>query len=75
LHEGWPLPEGAYIEVPTAYLAFPKEIYRPPRSWGERTFNIQRWTTAELGGHFAALEQTDTLAQDLREFFRPFRHG
>lgn len=73
LHEGWPLPEGAYVQVPTAYLAFPREIYRPPRSWAERTFNVQRWTPAPRGGHFAALEQPDALAHDLREFFRPLR--
>ena len=73
LHEGWPLPDGAYVGVPTAYLAFPREIYRPPRSWAERTFNVQRWTPASRGGHFAALEQPETLARDLRDFFRPFR--
>ncbi|MFN8636512.1 MAG: alpha/beta fold hydrolase [Chloroflexota bacterium] len=73
LHEGWPLPDGAYVGVPTAYLAFPREIYRPPRSWAERTFNVQRWTPASRGGHFAALEQPETLACDLRDFFRPFR--
>ncbi len=74
-HEGWPLPDGAYVRVPTAYLAFPREIYRPPRTWAERTFNVQRWTPAQRGGHFAALEQPDTLAQDLREFFRPLRRS
>jgi microsomal epoxide hydrolase len=73
LHEGWPLPDDAYISLPTAYLAFPREIYRPPRSWGERCFNIQRWTPAPRGGHFAGLEQPELLAQDLREFFRPLR--
>ena len=72
-HEGWPLPDGAYIRVPTAYLAFPREIYRPPRSWAERTFNIRRWTPAARGGRFAGLEQPELLAQELREFFRPFR--
>jgi microsomal epoxide hydrolase len=73
LHEGGPLPDGASITVPTAYLDFPREIYRPPRSWTEGTFSIQRWTTAPRGGHFAALEQPEVLAQDLREFLRPFR--
>ena len=75
LHEGWPLPDGAYIDVPTAYLAFPREIYRPPRSWAERLFNIQRWTPASRGGHFAGLEQPELLAQDLRSFFRPLRRS
>ena len=75
LHEGWPLPAGAYIQVPTAYLAFPREIYRPPRSWAARSFNIQRWTPAPHGGHFAGLEQPELLAEDLRAFFRPLRRG
>ena len=75
LHEGWPLPEGAFVQVPTAYLAFPREIYRPPRSWAERSFNIQRWTPASRGGHFAGLEQPETLAEDLRAFFRPVRRS
>ena len=73
IHEGWPLPDGAYVSAPTAYLAFPREIYRPPRSLAEQTFNIQRWTSTSRGGHFAALEQPDTLAKDLRAFFRPHR--
>jgi pimeloyl-ACP methyl ester carboxylesterase len=39
----------------------------------ERAFNIQRWTVFPTGGHFAALEEPDLLAQDVREFFRPLR--
>ncbi len=73
IHEGWPIPEGARIEVPTAYAAFPREIVRPPRSMAERTFNIRRWTPMPAGGHFAALEEPERLAQDVREFFRPLR--
>jgi hypothetical protein len=36
-------------------------------------FNIQRWTVSPKGGHFAALEEPERLAEDIREFFRPFR--
>jgi microsomal epoxide hydrolase len=61
------------IEVPTAYAAFPREIVRPPRSMAERMFNIQRWTPMQAGGHFAALEEPERLAGDIRAFFRPFR--
>jgi microsomal epoxide hydrolase len=59
--------------VPTAYSDFPREIVRPPRSMAERVFNIQRWTSMDRGGHFAALEQPEALAADIRAFFRPFR--
>jgi len=74
LHSGWPIPEGARIETPTGYAEFPKEILRPPRSVAERVYaNIQRWTVMEKGGHFAALEQPEALAREVRAFFRPFR--
>jgi pimeloyl-ACP methyl ester carboxylesterase len=35
--------------------------------------NIRRWTRMPKGGHFAALEQPQALASDIREFFRPLR--
>jgi pimeloyl-ACP methyl ester carboxylesterase len=52
---------------------FPKEISVPPREWGERSFNIQRWTEMPSGGHFAALEEPERLVDDIRAFFRPLR--
>ena len=73
MHQPWPIPDGRRIEVPTGYAAFPREILTPPRAWAERSYNIQRWTTMARGGHFAALEQPDALAEDIREFFRPLR--
>jgi pimeloyl-ACP methyl ester carboxylesterase len=72
-HQGWPIPEGQRITVPTAYAAFPREILHPPRAWTERVYNIQRWTEMKAGGHFAALEEPDALAEDVRAFFRPLR--
>jgi microsomal epoxide hydrolase len=72
-HGDWTPAQGPRIAVPTAYLAFPKEIYRPPRSMAERAFEIRRWTTADKGGHFAALEQPEVLAEDMRAFFRELR--
>jgi len=60
--------------VPTGYAAFPREIRRPPRSVAERTFrDIRRWSVMERGGHFAAMEQPDALAREIRAFFRPLR--
>ena len=72
-HTAWPIPEGARITVPTAYAAFPREIVRPPRAWAERVYNIQRWTPMPAGGHFAALEEPEALAADIRAFFREIR--
>ena len=73
MHGPWPVPADRRIEVPTGYVDFPKEILRPPRSVAERTYNIQRWTVKDRGGHFAALEQPEVLAEEIRAFFRQFR--
>jgi pimeloyl-ACP methyl ester carboxylesterase len=74
VHSGWPIPESARIGTPTGYAQFPKEILRPPRSLAERLYpNIQRWTVMDKGGHFAALEQPEALAREIRTFFRPLR--
>jgi len=74
LHGPWPIPEGARIAVPTGYAEFPAEMLRPPRSVAEKVYtNIQRWTKMDRGGHFAALEQPQALAREIRDFFRPLR--
>ncbi len=74
LHAGWPIPEGGTIGVPMAYAEFPKEILIPPRSLAEKTYtDIRRWTVMPKGGHFAALEQPEALARDVRAFFAGLR--
>ncbi len=62
------------VPVPTGAAVFPAEIYRPPRAWAERTYNITRWTAMPAGGHFAAMEEPAALVEDVRAFFRPLRH-
>jgi pimeloyl-ACP methyl ester carboxylesterase len=59
--------------VPAAFALFPKDISRPPREWAERFFNVQRWTEMASGGHFAAMEEPELLAEDIRTWFRTFR--
>jgi hypothetical protein len=59
--------------VPTAVASFPLEIPMPPRSWVERVCDVKRWTEFPRGGHFAALETPELLAEDIRAFFRPLR--
>ena len=73
LRHPWELQQGERIETPTGVAVFPKEISVPPREWGERSFNIQRWTEMPSGGHFAALEEPERLVDDIRAFFRPLR--
>jgi microsomal epoxide hydrolase len=74
MHRPWPIPEGGTIAVPAGYSEFPREILRAPRSLAERTYtDIRRWTVMPRGGHFAAMEQPEALASEIRAFFRPLR--
>jgi pimeloyl-ACP methyl ester carboxylesterase len=61
------------IEVPTACAIFPKEVAYAPRAWQATRMNLVRWTEMPRGGHFAALEQPELLANDVTEFFRGLR--
>jgi pimeloyl-ACP methyl ester carboxylesterase len=63
------------VTPPLGVALFPHELPMPPRSWVERIFDVRRWTTMPAGGHFAALEQPQMLAEDIRAFFRPLRAG
>jgi microsomal epoxide hydrolase len=74
MHGPWPIPKGESVGVPTGYAEFPREILRPPRTLAARSFSdIRRWSVMPRGGHFAALEQPEALAHEIREFFRPLR--
>ncbi len=72
LHGPWPIP--GTVDVPMGYCEFPKEMLHPPRSLAARTYtDIRRWSVMPHGGHFAAMEQPDALAAEIRAFFRPLR--
>jgi microsomal epoxide hydrolase len=69
MHGPWPI--DGKVGVPTGYCEFPREILRPPRAAAERVFtDIRRWSVMPKGGHFAALEQPEALAREIRSFFR-----
>ena len=69
MHREWPVPAGAKVTRPMGYAEFPKEMVRPPRSLAEGMFaDIRRWEVMPRGGHFAAMEQPDLLARELRAF-------
>jgi pimeloyl-ACP methyl ester carboxylesterase len=63
------------VEVPSGFSIFAGDIVRPPRAWLERTANVVRATEPSRGGHFAPFEEPELYAQELRDFFRPFRSG
>ena len=61
------------VSVPTALAVFPRDLTQPPLSWAERTYDITRYTRMPRGGHFAAQEEPELLADDLRQFFSDLR--
>ena len=63
----------AYVDVPTGVARFPKEPLRYPRAWVERRYNVTHWVDMPRGGHFAAMEQPDLFAADVRTFFQGVR--
>jgi microsomal epoxide hydrolase len=72
---GYRLPPGRRVETPTGFCLFPKDIVvPPPRAWLERAYNVSRITLAADGGHFPGMQSGTFLADDVRDFFRPFRN-
>ena len=60
--------------LPVAVTVFPAEIYRAPRSWGERALgNLIYWNEVDKGGHFAAWEQPQLFSEEVRAAFRSLR--
>jgi pimeloyl-ACP methyl ester carboxylesterase len=61
------------VTVPTAVAVFPGDLNQPPREWAERTYDVTRYTVMPRGGHFAAWEEPDLLADDVSAFFAELR--
>ena len=69
----WEMEQDEKVPTPAGMAMFPQEIAKPPREWAERSYDVRQWTQMPRGGHFAALEEPELLAHEVREFFRPFR--
>ena len=41
-----------------------------PKAWTAACYNLKQWREHKRGGHFAALEQPDTLVQDMLDFYK-----
>lgn len=59
-----------YINVPSGFSAFPKELAMMPRSWAERKANVKFYREHEKGGHFAMHEKPEVLVADMLEFYQ-----
>jgi pimeloyl-ACP methyl ester carboxylesterase len=61
---------GLKVTAPTAVALFPAEFIPPaPREAMARNWNLTRLTQMPEGGHFAAFEEPQRFADDVREFF------
>jgi pimeloyl-ACP methyl ester carboxylesterase len=68
---GHPRPE---VKVPVGFTTFPGEIWRTPRSWVEKSYpNVIYFNEAGQGGHFAAWEEPELFATEIRAAFRSLR--
>jgi pimeloyl-ACP methyl ester carboxylesterase len=63
------------ITIPFAISVFPGELYQAPRSWAERAYphNLIHYNKLDRGGHFAAWEQPDLFAAEMRAAFKSLR--
>ena len=62
------------VSIPVAVSVFPGEQYQAPRSWAEQAYpNLIYYHEVDKGGHFAAWEQPELFAEELRAAFRSLR--
>jgi pimeloyl-ACP methyl ester carboxylesterase len=64
------------VSLPVGFTTFPGEIFQAPRSWVEQGYpNLTYFNEVDKGGHFAAWEEPELFAGEVRAAFRPLREG
>jgi pimeloyl-ACP methyl ester carboxylesterase len=72
--ESYPPRDLPPVPVPAGCSVFPREIFRPSRRWAQPQFpDLRYWNEPDKGGHFAAFEQPEIFAGEVRAAFRSFR--
>ena len=60
--------------IPFGFTTFPGEIWRTPRSWVDASYpNVSYFNEVDKGGHFAAWEEPELFASELRAAFSSLR--
>jgi len=60
--------------IPFGFTTFPGEIWRTPRSWVDASYpNVSYFNVVDKGGHFAAWEEPEIFANELRAAFKTLR--
>jgi pimeloyl-ACP methyl ester carboxylesterase len=64
------------VGVPVGFTNFPGEVFPAPRSWVEVVFpGLAYFNEPDRGGHFAAWEEPELFASEVRAAFKPLRDG
>jgi pimeloyl-ACP methyl ester carboxylesterase len=64
------------VSVPVGFTTFPGEIFAAPRSWVQAAYpTLSYYNEVDKGGHFAAWEEPELFAAEIRAAFRPLREG
>jgi pimeloyl-ACP methyl ester carboxylesterase len=62
------------VTVPVGFTTFPGEIVAAPRSWVEQAYpTLTYFNKVDKGGHFAAWEEPQLFATEIRAAFRSLR--
>jgi pimeloyl-ACP methyl ester carboxylesterase len=62
------------VAVPVGFTSFPGEIWASPRSWVEAVYpDLAYFNEVDKGGHFAAWEEPELFATEVRAAFRSLR--
>ena len=63
-----------HVKLPVAYTVFPDELFQAPRHWVKHAYhNLVYFNEAEKGGHFAAWEEPEIFASEMRAAFKSLR--
>jgi len=63
-----------HMRLPAGYTVFPDELFQAPRHWVKHAYHhLVYFNEAPKGGHFAAWEEPEIFAEELRAAFRSLR--
>jgi pimeloyl-ACP methyl ester carboxylesterase len=65
-----------HMRLPAAYTVFPDELFQAPRHWVKHAYHhLIYFNEAPKGGHFAAWEEPEIFADEMRAAFKSLRDG
>jgi pimeloyl-ACP methyl ester carboxylesterase len=63
-----------HVSLPVAFTVFPGEIFQAPRHWVKKAYHhLIYYNEVDRGGHFAAWEEPELFASEMRAAFKPLR--